>query len=70
LWGPKGIPAPVLAKIRKEFSAALADPGVRGKLGELGNDIMTMNPADFRKMIERQIKDTAQVFKAAGIKPQ
>jgi len=70
LWGPKGIPAPVLAKIRKDFGAALADPGVRGKLGELGNDIMTMSPADFRKMIETQIKDTAQVFKAAGIKPQ
>ena len=70
LWGPKGIPAPVLAKIRKEFGAALADPGVRGKLGELGNEIMTMSPADFRKTIESQIKDTAQVFQAAGIKPQ
>ena len=70
LWGPKGIPAPVVAKIRKEFGAALADPGVRGKLGELGNDIMTMSPVEFRKLIETQIADTAQIFKAAGIKPQ
>jgi tripartite-type tricarboxylate transporter receptor subunit TctC len=70
LWGPAGIPAPVVAKVRKEFGAALADPGVRGRLSELGNDIMVMSPAEFRKLIVDQIADTAQVFKAAGIKPQ
>ena len=70
LWGPAGIPAPVVGTIRKHFGAALADPGVRGKLGELGNDIMVMTPAEFSKLIVVQIKDTAQVFKAAGIKPQ
>ena len=70
LWGPAGIPAPVVSKIRKEFGVALNDAGVRAKLAELGNDIMTMSPAEFRKLIESQIKDTAQVFKAAGIKPQ
>jgi len=70
LWGPAGTPAPVVGTIRKHFGAALADPGVRGKLGELGNDIMVMTPAEFSKLIVVQIKDTAQVFKAAGIKPQ
>ncbi len=70
LWGPAGIPAPVLARIRKEFGAALADSAVRGRLGELGNEIMTMPPAQFRKMIETQIEDTRVIFRAAGIKPQ
>ncbi len=70
LWGPAGITAPVQATIRKHFGAALADPGVRGKLGELGNDIMTMEPAQFRKYIQSQIVETAQIFKAAGIQPQ
>ena len=70
LWGPAGMPAPVVAKIRKEFGAALADPGVREKLATLGNEIMVMTPAEFRKMIVDQIADTARVFKAAGIKPQ
>ena len=70
LWGPAGIPEPALAKIRKEFGAALADNAVRGKLSELGNEVMVMTPAQFRKMIETQIADTAKIFKAAGIKPQ
>jgi len=70
LWGPSGIQAPIVAKIRKEFGAALADPGVREKLATLGNEVMVMTPAEFRKMIQEQIVDTARIFKAAGIKPQ
>jgi tripartite-type tricarboxylate transporter receptor subunit TctC len=70
LWGPAGIPGPVLARIRKEFGAALVDPAVRGKLGELGNEVMVMTPAQFRKTIEEQIVETGEIFKAAGIKPQ
>jgi tripartite-type tricarboxylate transporter receptor subunit TctC len=70
LWGPAGISAPVANKIRKDFGAALADTAVRDKLGALGNDIMQMTPAQFRKFVETQIVETAQIFKAAGIKPQ
>lgn len=70
LWGPSGIPAPIVGKIRKDFGRALADPGVSEKLATLGNEIMTMTPAQFRKFIEDQIAETARIFKAAGIKPQ
>jgi tripartite-type tricarboxylate transporter receptor subunit TctC len=70
LWGPAGIPDPALARIRKEFGAALADNAVRGKLSELGNEVMVMSPAQFRQMIQQQIVDTGKIFKAAGIQPQ
>jgi tripartite-type tricarboxylate transporter receptor subunit TctC len=70
LWGPTGIPAPVLSKIRKDFAAALADPGVRDKLATLGNDVIVMTPAEFSKFVRREVADTARIFKAAGIKPQ
>lgn len=70
LWGPAGIPAPVLAKIRKDFGTALADPGVREKLATLGNDVIVMAPAEFSKFVRREIADTQRIFKAAGIKPQ
>jgi tripartite-type tricarboxylate transporter receptor subunit TctC len=70
LWGPQGIPAPVLAKIRKDFGAALADAAVRDKLSTLGNDVIVMTPAEFSKFVRREIADTARIFKAAGIKPQ
>jgi tripartite-type tricarboxylate transporter receptor subunit TctC len=70
LWGPTGIPAPVLAKIRKDFGAALADPGVRERLATLGNDVIVMTPPEFSKFVRREIADTNRIFKAAGIKPQ
>jgi tripartite-type tricarboxylate transporter receptor subunit TctC len=70
LWGPAGIPEAPLARIRKEFGAALADSAVRGKLSELGNEVMVMTPAQFRKTVQEQIVDTGKIFAAAGIKPQ
>jgi tripartite-type tricarboxylate transporter receptor subunit TctC len=70
LWGPTGMPAPVVDTVRKGFTSALADPGVREKLATLGNDVMIMTPAEFSKFVRREIADTARIFKAAGIKPQ
>ena len=70
LWGPSGIPAPVVSKIRKDFGTALQDSAVREKLLVLGNEVITMTPAQFRKFVEDQIAETARIFKAAGIKPQ
>jgi tripartite-type tricarboxylate transporter receptor subunit TctC len=70
LWGPTGIPNPVVGKIRKDFGAALQDKAVREKLATLGNDVITMTPAQFRKYVESQVAETRVIFKAAGIKPQ
>jgi len=70
LWGPAGIPNPIVSKIRKDFSAALQDKSVREKLATLGNDVIVMTPAQFRKHVENQIAETRVIFKAAGIKPQ
>ncbi len=70
MWGPTGIPAPIVGKIRKDFSAALQDKAVSEKLATLGNDLITMTPAQFRKYVETQVAETRVIFKAAGIKPQ
>jgi tripartite-type tricarboxylate transporter receptor subunit TctC len=70
LWGPTGIPNPIVGKIRKDFGTALQDKGVREKLATLGNDVIIMTPAQFRKYVENQIAETRVIFKAAGIKPQ
>jgi tripartite-type tricarboxylate transporter receptor subunit TctC len=70
LWGPAGMPAPLVNKIWKDFNAAMADPAVRDKLATLGNETLNMTPAEFRKFVIRDIEETARVFKAAGIKPQ
>jgi tripartite-type tricarboxylate transporter receptor subunit TctC len=70
LWGPSGIPAPTLDKIRTGFKQALADPGVQEKLLTLGNEVMDMSPSEFSKFVRQETSDAARLLKAAGIKPQ
>ncbi|MBM3358639.1 MAG: tripartite tricarboxylate transporter substrate binding protein [Betaproteobacteria bacterium] len=70
LWGPTGIPAPIVSKVYKDFNRAMADPGIREKLINLGNDTLNMTHAEFRKFVRDEIAVTQKIFKAAGIKPQ
>jgi tripartite-type tricarboxylate transporter receptor subunit TctC len=39
IWTPKGTPRPVIARLNAAVVEALADPAVRGKLAELGQEI-------------------------------
>ncbi len=70
LWGPTGIPADVVDKISKDVNRALASPDMSDRLGKLGNDAMSMNPAEFRQFVRKEVDDYARIVKAAGIKPQ
>jgi len=70
IWGPAGMPAEIVDKISKDVNRALADPGVRDRLTKLGNDTMSMSPAEFSQFVRREVEDYARIIKAAGIKPQ
>jgi len=70
LWAPAGTPANIVAKISADTRKALADPGVKEKLANLGNDTLDMSPEDFAKFVREEMDTYANVIKAAGIKPQ
>lgn len=70
LWGPAGMPANVVSKISTDVRRALADPGVREKLINLGNAPMDMSPDQFARFVRSEIEDYARITRAAGIKPQ
>src|SRR5690242_10349981 len=70
LWAPAGTPANIVAKISADTRKALADPGVRERLSNLGNDTMDMSPQDFARFVRSEVREYARVIKAAGIKPQ
>jgi tripartite-type tricarboxylate transporter receptor subunit TctC len=68
VFAPAKTPAPILERLHKEIAAALANPGVQGKLAQLGADPMPMSATEFRHLISREIKENAELVKAAGIK--
>jgi tripartite-type tricarboxylate transporter receptor subunit TctC len=51
LYGPKGLPADMAARINKAANEALADPEVRDKLSKLGIAPTTSTPAQFASMV-------------------
>ena len=70
VWGPAGVPADVVGKINADVRKALADPGVKEKLANLGNDAMDMSPQEFARFVRSELDDYQRVVRAAGIKPQ
>lgn len=70
LWGPAGLPAELTAKMNADVRKALADPTVKERLVNGGNDTMDMSPQEFARFVRSEIEDYARVLKAAGVKPQ
>jgi tripartite-type tricarboxylate transporter receptor subunit TctC len=70
VWGPAGVPADIVNKINADVRKALADPVVKERLINGGNDTMDMPPQEFARFVRSEIDDYQRVLKAAGIKPQ
>jgi tripartite-type tricarboxylate transporter receptor subunit TctC len=70
LWGPAGMSADVVRKINADVRKALADPTVKERLANLGNDTMDMSAEEFSRFVRSEIEDYQRVVRNAGIKPQ
>jgi tripartite-type tricarboxylate transporter receptor subunit TctC len=71
LWVPKGTPKPIIARLSAAAMAALADPGVRERLGQLGQDIPPpdqQTPQALGALQRAEIAKWWPIIKAAGIK--
>jgi tripartite-type tricarboxylate transporter receptor subunit TctC len=58
LWAPKGTPKPIIVKLNDAVVAALADPVVRQRLADIGQDIFSR---------ERQTSEVLGAFQKAEI---
>jgi tripartite-type tricarboxylate transporter receptor subunit TctC len=65
---PGGTPQPVVSRMNDELIRILERPDVKGKLESLGFDILAKSPADFRILLERDIKAFARVIADAKIR--
>ena len=71
IWAPKGTPPAVIAKLNAALVEALADPGVRTKLTDLGQEIPPreqQTPEALRAHHKAEIEKWWPVIKKAGIK--
>ena len=68
LIAPRNTPAEVIDKLNKQINVALADPGLKARLADLGTTVLPGLPADFAKRIAEDTEKWAKVVKFAGIK--
>ena len=69
IGAPKNTPAEIVDKLNKEINAALADPGMKALIVDLG-DVLTLSPADFGKLTADETEKWGKVIQAANIKVQ
>jgi tripartite-type tricarboxylate transporter receptor subunit TctC len=65
---PKGTPAGVVNTLNKQVDAALADPATRKRFTDLGCNVFSGSPDDFKKFIAAETAKWAKVVAFAGIK--
>jgi len=71
LWAPKGTPKDVIAKLNTAVAGALADPAVRSRLADLGQEIFPreqQTPEALGAYHKAEIEKWWPIIKAAGIK--
>jgi tripartite-type tricarboxylate transporter receptor subunit TctC len=73
IWAPKGTPHDVVAKLNAAIVASLADPAVRQRLADLGQEITPrdqQSPEALGAFHKAEVEKWWPLVKAAGIKPE
>jgi tripartite-type tricarboxylate transporter receptor subunit TctC len=68
LGTPKKTPTEIVEKLNREINVAVADPKLRARFADLGEEPMSMTPAEFEKFIAVETEKWGKVVKLAGIK--
>lgn len=70
VWGPKAMPADLVAALNKTINAAVQDLDKEGKLEKLGIVPTSENPDAFRAFAADYLAKSAALLKAAKFEPQ
>ncbi len=62
-------PRPIIERLYQEMRKTTGKADVAAKFAKLGGEPMHMTPTEFDKFVQVQIKASAELVKAAGIKP-
>jgi tripartite-type tricarboxylate transporter receptor subunit TctC len=70
LWGPKKLPANIIAKLQSSVAAILAEPDVKQRLATLGFEAIGSTPDYFAKFIADEMEKYGKIIRDANIKAQ
>lgn len=71
VFGPAGLPKPIVDRLNAELLAVAADKEVQSKLAQVGFQVApSASPQEFAKYVADQLNHWSQLIKQAGIKPE
>jgi tripartite-type tricarboxylate transporter receptor subunit TctC len=70
VFGPAGLPAPIVARLNGEIKKTLAAADVKARLDENGLSVIGGSPEDFRALIVDGLSRYGAIIRTAGIKPE
>ncbi len=71
IFGPAGMPKPIVDKLNQELQEVLADKEVQKSLGQLGFETWpTRTPEEFAKYVAEQLAHWSALVKQAGIRAE
>ena len=65
---PAKTPRPIVERLHKEINTLVQSPEISDRIKKLGADPLSMTLAEFDAMIQRELKENAELIKKAGIK--
>jgi tripartite-type tricarboxylate transporter receptor subunit TctC len=68
VFGPAGLPPPIVEQVHAEIGAVLATPELRKRFEPLGVEIRNLSSAEFGKLMVSEAAKWMKVVKEAGIK--
>ena len=70
LFGPPRMPPDVVARLNKEFNAAMQLPGMREQIERQGVQLTGSTPEELGSFIRQQLDAWGRAFREAGMKPE
>ena len=61
-------PRPIIERLHTEINALVQSPDISERIKKLGADPVSLSLAEFQAMIDRELKENAELIKKAGIK--
>ena len=70
VWGPSGMPAPLVAKIARDINTVLATADMKEQFAKASTETLVMTTPEFAQFVRKEIDENGRIIKAAGIQPQ
>jgi len=70
IYGPKGLPPEVVAKVNAAVKEVLKDPEVRKRIEETGSVVLGNSPQEFAAQIKNEFEVYKNVVKTQNLKPE